>query len=151
MGTSTSTWKLVDHWMFQMILLCFQNALPWRKSWEKFVYRLIQLFSTTEILSKRRKIYSRMKENQSYANAGFIIENMFDKRAAFLLWFLANSMCMRVSNALFMMVILSRNFWLGNMYGSRLQGLQWIFVYPLEFGWFSSSSKNENWLLYATG
>ena len=120
-----------------MFLLCFQNALPWRKSWEKIVYRLILLFSTTEIFSKRRKIYSRMKKNQSYANVGFVIENMYDKQAAFLLWFLANSMSMRVSNALFIMVILSRNFWLGIMNGSRLQGLQWIFVYPLEFGWFS--------------
>ena len=120
-----------------MFLLCFQNALPWRKSWEKIVYRLILLFFTTEIFSKRRKIYSRMKKNQSYANVGFVIENMYDKQAAFLLWFLANSMSMRVSNALFIMVILSRNFWLGIMNGSRLQGLQWIFVYPLEFGWFS--------------
>ena len=78
-----------------------------------------------------------MKKNQSYANVGFVIENMYDKQAAFLLWFLANSMSMRVSNALFIMVILSRNFWLGIMNGSRLQGLQWIFVNPLEFGWFS--------------
>ena len=120
-----------------MFLLCFQNALPWRKSWEKLVYRLILFFSTTEIFSKRRKIYSRIKENQSYANVGFVIEKMYDKQAAFLLWFLANSMSMRVSNALFIMVILSRNFWLGIMNGSRLQDLQWIFVNPLEFGWFS--------------
>ena len=120
-----------------MFLLCFQNPLPWRKSWEKLVYRLILFFSITEIFSKRRKIYSRMKENQSYANVGFVIEKMYDKQAAFLLWFLANSMSMRESNALFIMVILSRNFWLGIMNGSRLQDLQWIFVNPLEFGWFS--------------
>ena len=90
-----------------------------------------------------------MKKNQSYANVGFVIENMYDKQAAFLLWFLANSMSMRVSNALFIMVILSRNFWLGIMNGSRLQGLQWIFVYPTRI-WliFSQVHKNENWLLF---
>ena len=37
-----------------------------RQGDKKLVYRLIQLFSSTEIFSKRRKIYTRMKENQSY-------------------------------------------------------------------------------------
>ena len=45
----------------------FVSRLPRQKSGlKKLVYRLIVMFLSTEIFSKRRKIYEWLKRNQSY-------------------------------------------------------------------------------------
>jgi len=41
---------------------------PARQGWEKLVYRLIIMFLSTEIFSKRRKIYSWIEEKPEYFN-----------------------------------------------------------------------------------
>ena len=78
-----------------------------------------------------------------------IIWNMYNKEEAFLLWFPAHSMNVRVGNALFPLVILTLNFCVGYKNGWRLQGFQWNFLYPLDFRLISSQvNQNENWLLF---
>ena len=48
------------------------NTLPHKMRLEKLVFRLIVMFLPTEIFSKRRKIYSWMKRNQSYRSSTFL-------------------------------------------------------------------------------
>ena len=47
------------------ILLLIERLLHQKVKLKKYVYRLIVMFLPTEIFSKRRKIYSWMKRNQS--------------------------------------------------------------------------------------
>ena len=51
---------MITHVLLAIILL------PSVWGCEKFVYSLIVMFLSTEIFSKRRKIYTSMKRNQSY-------------------------------------------------------------------------------------
>ena len=49
--------------IFRLIFLKFHPA---KRGWEKLVYRLIVMFLSTEIFSKRRKIYTWIEEKPEW-------------------------------------------------------------------------------------